>query len=57
MFERQDQKLIVFVFLGRFRESVHLREECPKTRCFYAFGHLHELLPKVLGFWGDLQGP
>jgi hypothetical protein len=35
MFERHDQKLVVFTFLG----------------------HFHELLPTVLGFWGDLQGP
>jgi hypothetical protein len=35
VFERHDQKLIVFTFLG----------------------HLHELLPTVLGFWGDLQVP
>jgi hypothetical protein len=35
MFERHDQKLVVFAFQERF--------------C--------ELLPIVLGFWGDLQGP
>jgi hypothetical protein len=35
MFERHDQKLVVFAFYGRF----------------------HELLPTVLGFRGDLQGP
>jgi hypothetical protein len=35
IFERRDQKLVVFAF----------------------YGHFHELLPIVLGFWGDLQGP
>jgi hypothetical protein len=35
MFERHDQKLVVFTFLG----------------------HFHKLLPTVLGFRGDLQGP
>jgi hypothetical protein len=35
MFERHDQKLVIFTFLGRF----------------------HELLPTILGFRGDLQGP
>jgi hypothetical protein len=35
MFERRDQKLVVFVFYGRF----------------------HNLLPTVLGFRSDLQGP
>jgi hypothetical protein len=35
MFERHDQKLVVFAF----------------------YGHFHELLPTVLGFRSDLQGP
>jgi hypothetical protein len=35
IFERRDQKLIIFAFYGRF----------------------YELLPTVLGFRTDLQGP
>jgi hypothetical protein len=28
-----------------------------KTCCFSVYGRFCELLPTVLGFWGDLQGP
>jgi ABC-type glycerol-3-phosphate transport system permease component len=28
-----------------------------KTCCFCVYGPFGELLPTVLGFWGDLQGP
>jgi hypothetical protein len=28
-----------------------------KLAVFTLWGHFHELLPTVLGFWSDLQGP
>jgi hypothetical protein len=31
--------------------------EMKKTRCLYVYGRFRDLLPTVLGFRGDLQGP
>jgi hypothetical protein len=50
MFERHDQKLIFFAFLACLRGMT-------KNSSFLRFWPFHELLPIVLVFRGDLQGP
>jgi hypothetical protein len=73
MFERYDQKLsflhfwavswaIVhsFGFSGWFSRPWHLVlvwYAWQKTRHFCVYGHFCELLPTILGLWGDLHSP
>jgi hypothetical protein len=38
--------------------SLYILERNDKKTChFFVYGHFRELLPRVLGFRGDLQGP
>jgi hypothetical protein len=73
LFDRHDQKLIVFAFMAIFvsyfplfgfwgiymaRDTQYMFERHDQKLVIFAFyDHFHELLPTVLGFRGDLQGP
>jgi len=67
MFDRYDQKLVVFVFGDRFWHSMEIYND-HKTRYMFAsynenlivfsfYSSFHELLHTVLGYRGDLQRP
>jgi hypothetical protein len=73
MFQRHDQKLVFFALMavfmsycpqfwgsGWFTRSMTLStclRGMTKTRRFCVYGRICELLPTILGFRGDLQGP
>jgi hypothetical protein len=70
MFERHVPKLIVFAFMAVFvsycpqfwgSAAIYMAhdmfERHDQNSSFLRFWLFHELLPTVLGFWGDLQGP
>jgi hypothetical protein len=47
-----------YVEIYKEYESLYILERNDKkTRCFCVYGRFRELLPIVLGFWTDLQGP
>jgi hypothetical protein len=57
MFERYDQKLIVFAFM---KMALTFAYEVRLKKILYEkvfFGRFHKLLATVLGFQTDLQGP